>query len=77
MAGGHGTQPLRERLPGSLLPRLQVQVGLEGGEVFIDPGLPHLLGRAAARDIARAHGGGLTLRNRPEGGLEVALTLPR
>lgn len=35
------------------------------------------LGLAVARDIARAHGGELTLRNRAGGGLEASLTLPR
>jgi signal transduction histidine kinase len=30
-----------------------------------------------ARNIARAHGGDLVLRNRAEGGLEAVLTLPR
>ena len=35
------------------------------------------LGLSVARDIARAHGGELTLHNRPEGGLDVILTLPR
>jgi len=35
------------------------------------------LGLTIARDIAQAHGGTLTLRNRPEGGLEAALHLPR
>lgn len=35
------------------------------------------LGLSIARDIARAHGGDLTLRNRPGGGLEAVLTLPR
>jgi signal transduction histidine kinase len=35
------------------------------------------LGLGIARNIARAHGGELSLRNRPEGGLEAALTLPR
>jgi signal transduction histidine kinase len=35
------------------------------------------LGLTIARDIAQAHGGTLTLRNRPEGGLEAALSLPR
>lgn len=35
------------------------------------------LGLSIARDIAQAHGGSLTLRNRPEGGLEATLTLPR
>ncbi|MBW4022551.1 MAG: HAMP domain-containing protein [Proteobacteria bacterium] len=34
------------------------------------------LGLAIARDIARAHGGDLTLANRPEGGARVILTLP-
>ena len=34
------------------------------------------LGLSIARNIARAHGGELKLRNRPEGGLEVILTLP-
>ncbi|MEK7437986.1 MAG: ATP-binding protein [Pseudomonadota bacterium] len=35
------------------------------------------LGLGIARNIARAHGGDLVLRNRPEGGLEAILTLPR
>lgn len=35
------------------------------------------LGLSIARDIARAHGGILLLRNREEGGLEAILTLPR
>jgi signal transduction histidine kinase len=35
------------------------------------------LGLSVARDIARAHGGELTLRNRAGGGLEAILTLPR
>jgi len=35
------------------------------------------LGLSVARDIARAHGGELTLRNRAGGGLEAVLTLPR
>ena len=35
------------------------------------------LGLSVARDIARTHGGELKLRNRPEGGLEAVLTLPR
>ena len=35
------------------------------------------LGLGIARNIARAHGGDITLRNRPEGGLEATLTLPR
>jgi len=35
------------------------------------------LGLSIARDIAQAHGGTLTLRNRAEGGLEATLTLPR
>ena len=35
------------------------------------------LGLGIARNIARAHGGDLTLRNRPEGGLEATLTLAR
>ena len=35
------------------------------------------LGLSVVRDIARAHGGELTLRNRPGGGLEAVLTLPR
>jgi len=35
------------------------------------------LGLGIARNIARAHGGDLRLRNRAEGGLEAILTLPR
>ena len=35
------------------------------------------LGLGIARNIARAHGGELVLRNRSEGGLEAILTLPR
>ncbi len=35
------------------------------------------LGLGIARNIARAHGGELVLRNRAEGGLEAILTLPR
>ena len=35
------------------------------------------LGLGIARNIARAHGGDLTLRNRPEGGLCARLSLPR
>jgi signal transduction histidine kinase len=35
------------------------------------------LGLSIARDVAQAHGGSLALRNRPEGGLEALLTLPR
>lgn len=35
------------------------------------------LGLAIARDIAQAHGGSITLRNLPTGGLEAVLTLPR
>ena len=35
------------------------------------------LGLGIARNIARAHGGDLVLRNRAEGGLEATLSLPR
>jgi signal transduction histidine kinase len=35
------------------------------------------LGLSIARDIAQAHGGSITLHNRPEGGLEARLMLPR
>jgi signal transduction histidine kinase len=35
------------------------------------------LGLSIARSIAETHGGTLTLANRPEGGLEATLTLPR
>lgn len=35
------------------------------------------LGLGIARNIARAHGGDLILRNRSEGGIEATLTLPR
>lgn len=35
------------------------------------------LGLPIARDIIRAHGGDVSLRNRPEGGLEAVVTLPR
>ncbi len=35
------------------------------------------LGLSIARDVAQAHGGSVVLRNRPQGGLEALLTLPR
>jgi signal transduction histidine kinase len=35
------------------------------------------LGLTIARNIAQSHGGDLVLGNRPEGGLEAVLTLPR
>ena len=35
------------------------------------------LGLSIARNIARAHGGDIVLRNLPQGGLEATLTLPR
>ena len=35
------------------------------------------LGLAIVRNIAQAHGGSVVLHNRPEGGLEAVLTLPR
>ena len=35
------------------------------------------LGLSIARDVTQAHGGTLVLANRPEGGLEARLTLPR
>ena len=35
------------------------------------------LGLTIASNIAEQHGGGLTLRNHPDGGLEVVLTLPQ
>lgn len=35
------------------------------------------LGLAIARNIAQAHGGELVLKNRPSGGLEAVVTLPR
>lgn len=35
------------------------------------------LGLAIARNIAHMHGGDIVLRNRPQGGLEASLTLPR
>ena len=35
------------------------------------------LGLGIARNIARAHGGDIVLRNHPRGGLEAVLTLPR
>jgi signal transduction histidine kinase len=35
------------------------------------------LGLTIARNVAQAHGGELVLRNRPAGGLEAVLTLPR
>ena len=34
------------------------------------------LGLPIARDIIRAHGGEIILRNRPEGGLDVLVRLP-
>ena len=35
------------------------------------------LGLGIARNIARAHGGDVVLRNRPEGGLDAVMSLPR
>jgi signal transduction histidine kinase len=35
------------------------------------------LGLTIARDIVQAHGGTVTLRNLPSGGLEATVTLPR
>jgi signal transduction histidine kinase len=35
------------------------------------------LGLSIARNIAQSHGGSVSLRNRPEGGLEAILLLPR
>jgi len=35
------------------------------------------LGLSIARDVAQAHGGSVVLANRPQGGLEARLTLPR
>jgi signal transduction histidine kinase len=35
------------------------------------------LGLAIARNVIRSHGGELKLRNRPEGGLEIILTIPK
>jgi len=35
------------------------------------------LGLSIARDVAQAHGGRLVLHNRPQGGIEARLTLPR
>ena len=35
------------------------------------------LGLAIARSVVRAHGGDIVLKNRPEGGLRVIVTLPR
>jgi signal transduction histidine kinase len=35
------------------------------------------LGLAIARNVVRSHGGDITLKNRPEGGLQVAVILPR
>ncbi len=35
------------------------------------------LGLAIARSVVRAHGGDIVLKNRPEGGLQVTVTLPK
>ena len=35
------------------------------------------LGLGIARSIAHAHGGDLVLENRPQGGLQAVLSLPR
>jgi signal transduction histidine kinase len=35
------------------------------------------LGLSIARDVVQAHGGSLTLRNHPEGGLIAEVRLPR
>ena len=65
--GGAGVEPAE-------LPRL--------GEPFVRPGRASTragsgLGLASARRIAAAHGGTLVLANRPEGGFEAQLHLPR
>jgi signal transduction histidine kinase len=49
--------------------------------VRLDPARHHAggsvgLGLAIARSCIRAHGGSLTLRNRPDGGLRAAVELP-
>ncbi len=45
------------------------------GDSHRQPG--HGLGLGIARNIAQSHGGELTIRNRPDGGLRVTVTLPR
>jgi two-component system, OmpR family, sensor kinase len=42
-----------------------------------EPALGIGLGLAIARDIARSHGGDITLANRAKGGLVVRVALPR
>ena len=44
----------------------------------LDHNLPGTgLGLGIARSIAHAHGGDLVLENRPQGGLQAVLSLPR
>ena len=78
---GHDTLTLRVRDDGPGLPEAQLEQAFEPffrGESSRSRETGGTgLGLGIARNIARAHGGDLTLRNRPEGGLEAILTLPR
>ncbi len=65
---GPGIPPEKVELAFRPFRRLEPSRNRESGGVGL--GLP------IARDIIRAHGGEITLRNRPEGGLEVLVQLP-
>ena len=65
---GPGISPENVELAFRPFRRLETSRNRETGGVGL--GLP------IARDIIRAHGGEISLRNRPEGGLEVTVRLP-
>ncbi len=62
-------------IPAAQLERVFSPYTRLSGNPSAHPGMG--LGLSIARNIARAHGGDITLTNRAEGGLEARLTLPR